>query len=96
MVGIAVDPFAHDRGLLPDVNEPVGARVRGIGFDSGRNATVTWEHLLQQTSEWEGECFGLPDQVDRYRTLQFQGATAAGESRRSTPVPSSRFTRRTW
>ena len=77
---------AHDRGLLPDVGEPVGARVRGIGFDSGRNAAVTWEHLLQQTSEWEGECFGLPDQVDRYRTLQFQGATAAGRKGDARPL----------
>src|SRR6202051_776961 len=64
---------AHDRGLLPDVDEPVGARISGIGFDKGRNAQVTWANLLQQTSEWEGECFGVPDQVDRYRTLQFQG-----------------------
>jgi len=70
---------AHDRGLLPDVHEPVGARVHGIGFDTGRNAQVTWEHLLQQTSEWEGACFGVPDQVDRYRTVQFQGGAAAGK-----------------
>jgi CubicO group peptidase (beta-lactamase class C family) len=76
---------AHDSGLLPDVHEPVGARLRGIGFDTGRNARVTWEHLLQQTSEWEGECFGVPDQVDRYRTLQFQGGTAAG--RKGDPRP---------
>ena len=62
---------AHDRGLMPDVDEPVGTRVRGIGFDTGRNAQVTWAHLLQQTSEWEGSCFGVPEQVDRYRTLQF-------------------------
>ena len=70
---------AHDRGLLPDVDEPVGARISGIGFDKGRNARVTWAHLLQQTSEWEGECFGVPDQVDRYRTLQFQAAAAKGK-----------------
>ncbi len=76
---------AHDRGLLPDVDEPVGVRVRGIGFDEGRNAQVTWEHLLQQTSEWEGECFGVPDQVDRYRTVQFQGGAAAG--RKGDPRP---------
>lgn len=76
---------AHDRGLLPDVEEPVGVRVHGIGFDEGRNAQVTWEHLLQQTSEWEGECFGLPEQVDRYRTVQFQGAAAAG--RKGDPRP---------
>ncbi|HEX4986147.1 MAG TPA: serine hydrolase [Burkholderiales bacterium] len=76
---------AHDRGLLPDVGEPVGARVKGIGFDAGRNAQVTWEHLLQQTSEWEGTVFGLPDQVDRYRVLSFQGAPAAG--RKGDPRP---------
>jgi CubicO group peptidase (beta-lactamase class C family) len=70
---------AHDRGLLPNVQEPVGVRVRGIGFDEGHNAQVAWEHLLQQTSEWEGECFGVPDQVDRYRTVQFQGGVAAGK-----------------
>jgi CubicO group peptidase (beta-lactamase class C family) len=70
---------AHDRGLLPDVDEPVRARVRGIGFDSGHNAQVSWAHLLQQTSEWEGTCFGVPDRVDRYRTLQFQRAAAAGK-----------------
>jgi CubicO group peptidase (beta-lactamase class C family) len=77
---------AHDRGLLPDVDEPVGARVRGIGFDAGRNARVTWAHLLQQTSEWEGECFGVPDQVDRYRTVQFQGAAPA-QGRKGDPRP---------
>ena len=70
---------AHDRGLLPDIDEPVGARVSGIGFDEGRNAQVTWAHLLQQTSEWEGECFGVPEQVDRYRVVQFQGVDAAGK-----------------
>ncbi|HEX7811305.1 MAG TPA: serine hydrolase [Burkholderiales bacterium] len=76
---------AHDRGYLPDVNEPVRVRVPGIGFDRGRNAEVTWEHLLQQTSEWEGTVFGIPDQVDRYRTLSFQGGTAKG--RKGDPRP---------
>ncbi len=76
---------AFDRGLLPDVDEPVGARVRGIGFDQSRNALVTWAHLLQQTSEWEGEVFGVPDQVDRYRSVQFQGGAAKG--RKGEPRP---------
>lgn len=70
---------AHDRGLLPDVHEPVGQRVQGIGFDAGRNAQVTWEHLLQQTSEWEGTVFGVSDQADRYRVLSFQGGKALGK-----------------
>ncbi len=62
---------AHDRGLLPDVDEPIGARIQGIGFDQGNNAKVTWAHMLQQTSEWTGEVFGLPDQVDHYRAVTF-------------------------
>jgi CubicO group peptidase (beta-lactamase class C family) len=77
---------AHDQGLLPNVHEPVGERVGGIGFDSGQNAEVTWAQLLQQTSEWEGECFGVPDQVDRYRTLQFQGAAASGKKGDARPL----------
>jgi CubicO group peptidase (beta-lactamase class C family) len=71
--------IAHDHGLLPDVDEPVAARVNGIGFDEGRNARITWAQLLQQTSEWEGECFGISDQADRYRVLPFQGVDAAGK-----------------
>lgn len=69
---------AHDRGLLPDLNEPVLARVKGIGFETDHNSTVTWLHLLQQTSEWEGACFGVPDQVDRYRHLPYQPARELG------------------
>jgi CubicO group peptidase (beta-lactamase class C family) len=65
---------AHDRGLLPDPDEPVIKRVPGIGFEGAHNQDITWAHLLQQTSEWEGRCFGLPEQVDRYRTLSFQPA----------------------
>jgi CubicO group peptidase (beta-lactamase class C family) len=79
---------AHDTGLLPDVDEPVGARISSIGFDRGRNAQVTWAHLLQQTSEWEGECFGVPDQVDRYRTVQFQEGAAAGKKGDPRPLQS--------
>ena len=77
---------AHDQGLLPDVDEPVGARVTGLGFDHGPNARVTWAHLLQQTSEWEGECFGVPDQVDRYRTVQFQQGAVAGKKGDARPL----------
>src|SRR5690606_1466579 len=70
--------IAYDRGLMPDVNEPVRVRVPGIGFDAGNNALVTWAHLLQQTSEWQGELFGLPDQADHYRAVTF-GAPPAGK-----------------
>ncbi len=60
---------AHARGLLPDPHEPVGARLPGIGFDDAHNRAVTWAHLLEQTSEWQGECFGMPDQVEHHRQV---------------------------
>jgi CubicO group peptidase (beta-lactamase class C family) len=80
--------IAFDRGLLPDVDEPVCQRLPGIGFDTEHNRLVTWAHLLQQTSEWEGECFGVPDQVDRYRTLQFQSNPATGRKGDARPLRS--------
>jgi len=70
---------AHDRGFIPNVNEAVRVRAPGIGFERGRNAEITWENLLHQTSEFEGTVFGVPDQVDRYRTLSFQGGKARGK-----------------
>ncbi|MEI7445299.1 MAG: serine hydrolase [Burkholderiales bacterium] len=77
---------AHGRGLLPDPDEPVGARVRGIGFESAHNAAVTWTMLLQQTSEWEGSVFGLPDTVDRYRTVAHAGQPATGRKGDARPL----------
>lgn len=60
--------IAHARGLLSP-EERVGERLPGIGFDSAHNRAITWQHLLTQTSEWEGECFGMPDQVEHYRRV---------------------------
>jgi CubicO group peptidase (beta-lactamase class C family) len=77
---------AHDAGLLPDPDEPVRARLPGIGFDSPHNATVTWTQLLQQTSEWEGTCLGLPDTVDRYRTVAHGGGPATGRKGDARPL----------
>jgi CubicO group peptidase (beta-lactamase class C family) len=77
---------AHDRGLLPDANEPVGTRVKGIGFESAQNRAVTWAHLLEQTSEWEGSCFGLPDTVDRYRKVSHDPRPAAGRKGDARPL----------
>jgi CubicO group peptidase (beta-lactamase class C family) len=60
--------IAHARGLL-EPGEKVSKRLPGIGFDSPHNRAITWEHLLTQTSEWQGECFGMPDQVEHYRRV---------------------------
>jgi CubicO group peptidase (beta-lactamase class C family) len=56
--------LALDDGLIRNVNDPVRAYVRDGGFE-GRNATITWHHLLTQTSEWEGTLWDKPDVADR-------------------------------
>jgi CubicO group peptidase (beta-lactamase class C family) len=34
-------------------------------FSSEHNAKITWNHLLRQTSDWEGTLWGKPDWADR-------------------------------
>ncbi len=68
-------------GLIGDLDEPVRARVDDGGFE-GRNAGITWRHLLQQTSEWEGTLFGKADRIDRNRVLG--GGDAANRPPRDT------------
>ncbi len=47
----------------------VGARLGPFKtfelFDTEHNRKITWEHLLRQTSDWEGTLWGKPDWVDR-------------------------------
>jgi CubicO group peptidase (beta-lactamase class C family) len=61
--------LALDRGLIGGFDAPISASVSDPAFASGRNASVTWRQLLDQTSEWEGSIFGIPDSVDRDRQL---------------------------
>jgi CubicO group peptidase (beta-lactamase class C family) len=70
--------IAHARGLLQP-NERVSDRLRGIGFDSEHNRAITWEHLLTQTSEWQGECFGMPDQVEHNRRVSHDPKPPTGK-----------------
>lgn len=59
--------LAWGDGRIRDVHDPVADYVHDGGFDSPHNSQITWHHLLQQTSEWEGELFGKPDIADRRR-----------------------------
>ncbi|HUF28809.1 MAG TPA: serine hydrolase [Gemmatimonadaceae bacterium] len=38
-----------------------------LPFESGHNRKITWDHLLRQTSEWQGTLWGKPDWADRPR-----------------------------
>ncbi|MBK8528094.1 MAG: serine hydrolase [Rubrivivax sp.] len=77
---------AQRRGLLPNVDHAVAAQLPGIGFDSPHNATITWRQLLEQTSEWEGSSFGLPDQVDRWRKVSHDPRPAGGPKGGARPL----------
>ena len=61
MAGLALDD-----GLIPDVHDRIGAYVHDGHFDSAQNHPITWHHLLQQTSEWEGTLWDKPDWGDRF------------------------------
>ncbi len=66
-------------GLITDIDEPVGRTVHDGGFDSPRNRGVTWRHLLQNTSEWEGVLFGKSDVIDRNRSLALEEKGQRGD-----------------
>ncbi|HTV44900.1 MAG TPA: serine hydrolase [Stellaceae bacterium] len=68
--------LAWDRRLVGDPHEKVGQRVDDGGFAPPHNDTIAWHHLLQQTSEWEGELWGKPDLIDRNRAVGGRPGTA--------------------
>jgi len=52
-------------GLLPDLHQPVGRLVHDGSFDSAHNSKITWHHLLNQTSDWQGTLWDVADWADR-------------------------------
>ncbi|MCK7593763.1 serine hydrolase domain-containing protein [Pseudomarimonas salicorniae] len=59
--------LAHDRGLIADLDAPV-ARLMPPDvdlFESAHNASISWDMLLRQTSDWQGTLWGRPDWADR-------------------------------
>lgn len=57
--------LAFDRGLIKDLDQPVGRTVTDGGYASAHDAAITWRMSLNQTSEWEGELWTKPDRADR-------------------------------
>jgi CubicO group peptidase (beta-lactamase class C family) len=57
-----------------NVDDPVGKTVKDGGYDSPRNAQVTWKMHLNQETEWEGSMWGKKD--------DFVGTEAFGEGER--------------
>jgi CubicO group peptidase (beta-lactamase class C family) len=59
--------LAWSRGLIRDVDDyardymPPGVDL----FEAPHNQTIKWDHLLRQTSDWQGTLWGKPDWADR-------------------------------
>lgn len=74
VVGLAVDRKMIALGdRVADSMPPVyilGDRLDGKGelvdlFESPHAKSITWEHMLRQTSDWKGTLWGKPDWADR-------------------------------
>ena len=76
LAGVAVTD-----GLIRDLDEPVARSVDDGGFSGEHNGAITWRHLLQLTSEWEGTLFGKSDVVDRNRNVAVEGKGRKGDPR---------------
>jgi len=79
--------LAWDRGLIGDPHDKVRLTVDDGGFDTPHNDAITWHHLLQQTSEWEGVLWDKPDLIDRNRAVAGRSSTAAKGSHRDLREP---------
>lgn len=57
--------LAIDSGLIKSVNDTVKSYVWDSTFEGQHNSKITWEQLLNQSSDWSGTLFGLHDWADR-------------------------------
>ena len=71
--GMIPDLDAPVRGDVPPILALAGPRGSTDSmellepFESEHNRAVTWDHLLRQTSDWQGTLWGKPDWADRPR-----------------------------
>jgi hypothetical protein len=80
--------LAWQKGLIRDLNDRVRDYMPpGIDlFESEHNQKITWEHLLRQTSDWQGTLWGKPDWADRP-----EGKTSADWPNRPLREPGTHF-----
>ena len=83
MVGLA-----WQRGLIRNLNDyPRDYMPPGVDlFEAEHNQKIKWEHLLRQTSDWQGTLWGKPDWADRP-----EGKTAADWPNRPLREPGTHF-----
>ena len=80
--------LAWQRGLIRDISDyareymPPGVDL----FEAEHNQKIRWEHLLRQTSDWQGTLWGKPDWADRP-----EGKTSADWPNRPLREPGTYF-----
>src|SRR5262245_45716294 len=82
--------LAFDRGLF-SLDDRVADSVPDEGFTSPHNQAITWRHLLQQTSEWQGVLWSKPDSVDHNRQVGLGNDNSRKGTLRELDRPGSRF-----
>ena len=60
MAGLAID-----QQLIAAVDDKVGQYIWDGTFDGRHNSKISWKHLLQQNSAWQGTLWGGKDWADR-------------------------------
>ena len=61
----AVAGIAVDKNLIRSEKDFVSNYVWDKTFDGEKNSLITWEHLLNQSSDWFGNLFGINHWEDR-------------------------------
>ena len=57
--------LAVDQGLIRSVHDRATDYVWDGTFQGEHNRDITWAHLLNQSSDWSGTLFDMPDWADR-------------------------------
>ena len=59
--------LAVQKGLIKSVDDyPRAYMPPGVDlFEAPKNRSIKWDHLLRQTSDWQGTLWGKPDWADR-------------------------------
>ena len=55
----------YDPNPAANKSERIGKPDLLFLFETPHNRTITWNHMLRQTSDWEGTLWGKPDWADR-------------------------------
>lgn len=55
----------HSPAAAGNKSDRLGAPDLLFPFDTPHNRGITWDHMLRQTSDWEGTLWGKPDWADR-------------------------------